>query len=323
MAGPRKARRTAVVLGGAGFIGSHVTQAFLSDGYRVVIIDGLLEGTGGRAEHLPDSQRDFVFVPERVESCSTLAEHLRSADVIVDSMGWTAHREALRDPLYDLRLNQESHLHVLRHLDAGSEQAIIYLGSRGQYGNPGEPMLDETTPMIPLDFQGIHKVAGESYYRIHATLLGLRVAALRLPACFGSNAPVEGPDIGLIGGFIRDLLSSGHVKLYAPSRSRSFVYAEDAAAVVARLCDRIELGFSAFNLTGHTIDMERLLALLIETIGEGDVEVVPMPHEVASMEMGSASVSEDRLRALLDEIPRSDLRVALEATVQFFRAALA
>jgi nucleoside-diphosphate-sugar epimerase len=311
------------VLGGAGFVGSHVAREFLSAGYRVIVIDGLLERTGGRVEHLPASGRDLVFIPEPVESCSTLGEHLRSADVIVDCMGWTAHREALRDPLYDLRLNQESHLHVLRHVEEGSGQALIYLASRGQYGNPEGIVLDESTPMLPLDFQGIHKAAGESYYRIHAALLNLRVAALRLPACFGANAPVQGPDIGLIGGFIRDLLTSGGVTLYAPSRRRNFVYAEDAARVVTRLCDRIEPGFAAFNLAGHMVDMEHLLALLVETIGAGEVEIASMPHEVASMEMGSAAVSEDRLHALIGTIPRTDFRVALEATVQFYRAALA
>jgi nucleoside-diphosphate-sugar epimerase len=315
------ARRNAVVLGGAGFIGSHVTRAFLGEGYRVVVVDGLLPASGGRVEHVPD-ESDVVFLQESVESCSTLPEVLANAQVVVDCMGWTRHREALLDPLHDLRLNQQSHLHVLRALAPKGDQRVIYLGSRGQFGNAGSIAIAEDAVMQPLDIQGIHKVAAESYYRAFAEVLDIRVASLRLPACFGENAPAAGPDIGLIGGFIRDLLSRGQTTVYAPARRRSFAYAGDVAATVVRLAGRVERGFAGFNLAGHTVGIGELVELLIEFCGKGEMRVEDMPGDVAAFEMGSAEMSEERLRTILGDVPRTDFRVALKATVGYFRTAL-
>src|SRR5712691_11841726 len=147
-------RQSVVVLGGAGFIGSHIVERFGELGNDVTVIDGLLPNTGGARENLQHCRAHVRFIELRVEDVRNLGDILGQADVIVDCMAWTSHMDALGDPELDLRLNATSHLHVVRTLQPGSRAKIIYLGSRGQYGNPEVAEIDETTSMLPVDVQG-------------------------------------------------------------------------------------------------------------------------------------------------------------------------
>lgn len=157
---------------------------------------------------------DIHFAQLDVRDAGTIADTIRASDVIVDCMAWTSHRKALQDPIYDLHLTEIRTCIYFKHLHSG--QKIVYLGSRSQYGIPDVSAINEETSMVPVDIQGIHKLAAESYYRVYSRLKNLNViSSLRFPNCFGENQPNQGEDVGLVGGFIRDLLDRKLVKYLA------------------------------------------------------------------------------------------------------------
>lgn len=311
---------SAVVLGGAGFLGSHIVRRLIAEGVPVAVIDGLVARTGGRWEHLEDLTPTVHLIAAPVEELDGLDEILGDYELVIDCMGWTGHRAALDDPLYDLRVNAESHLHLVPHLRP--RQQVIYLGSRSQYGRYFDREITEDTPMAPVDIQGIHKLAAESYYRVYAGLRGLRVVSLRLPNCFGPGQPVAGADIGLVGGFIRTLLAGGTVEVYGAKRRRVLVYAADLAEVVARLAKARFEGFVPINCTGHMVPIEELVGLLIEITGSGNCRLEPLPPDLQQIDVGDAPISDQRLQAMIGPSPRTDLRRGLEATVAYFRTHL-
>lgn len=317
------ARRTALVLGGAGFVGSNVSERFVERGYRVVVVDGLLEGTGGRRENLARIAGEIELVDAAVESVSILGELVASSDVIVDGLAWTSHLDALRDPLRDLRLNAASHLAVISQLRARRGAKVIFLGSRSQYGNPDAAVITEETPMIPTDIQGIHKVAAESYYRVYSRLDGFHVASLRFPNCFGEHQRLEGADIGLVGLFIRSLVEGREVEVFGEGRTRPLVYARDIAEMVVRLAEAPLEGFQAFNAAGTEVELEELVRLLVERVGGGSYRLRPIPDEIRAIDPGAARVDESRLRDLIGPLPATDLRDALAITVEYFKQGLA
>ena len=314
--------RTALVLGGAGFIGSHIVEALVRSGTRVVVVDGCIAGTGGRRENLAGVASDVRLIAEPVEEVAELDRLVRDSEVIIDAMAWTSHLDALRFPEKDLRLNAASHLALLRHLPGQSPSRVILLGSRGQYGNPPVTRITEDTPMQPEDIQGIHKVAAEGYFRVYAGLQNLNVTCLRLPNCFGERQRTEGGDIGLVGLFIRSLLDDKPIEVFG-DRSRALAYAPDVAAVVCRLARTERRGFVPLNLAGVPVRLEDLARRLIACAGRGSYEVRPVPSDVARIDIGGAPVAEDRLQALVGDIPRSELGAALETTFRFFEGSRA
>jgi UDP-glucose 4-epimerase len=316
------ARRRVVVLGGAGFIGSRIVAAIVSRGDDVVVVDGLMPGAGGNEAHLAAVRGAIEFVPRAIEDVSDLPGLLRSASLIVDCMAWTRHVAAFDNPLYDLRLNLESHLRLLQAARGLSDAQILYLGSRGEYGRPATPRITETTPLDPRDVQSVHKAAADHHFRLFAELDKFGVISLRLPNCFGPGQPVDGKDIGLVGEWIRSALDDRPIVLYGSGRRRPLLFADDAAAVVSRLSDRPFTGYQAFNLGGRDVDLAELAHAIVAIAGRGSVRQEPMPHEVAVMDIGAAVFDDTGLRTLIGGLPESDLQASLRATIGYFKERL-
>lgn len=310
-------QKTALILGGAGFIGSQITKRFYEAGYDIIVLDGLLQRTGGRKKNLSSIISHIEFIQSNIEDVHNITEIAERSDIIIDCMAWTLHFLALSDPVYDLKLNAESHLYLLRHLKKNKK--IIYLGSRGQYGKPNVNEVTEDTPMVPEDIQGIHKLAAESYYRVSAKLNKINVISLRFPGCFGEKQPVSGNDIGLIGSFIRDIIQNKKIEVYGKKRKRSLVYVKDLAEVVFQLSMKNFIEFSAFNFCEYEVFIKDLVEILIELIGKGSYQIKEIPHEIKSIDIGNASISNSKLKNFLGEITITDLRSALLATIQYFK----
>lgn len=312
-----------LVAGGAGFVGSHVVEQLVRAGHPVVVLDGLLPRTGGRRENLASVANSIRFIDQPVEKVSALPSLLTEMDVIIDCMGWTCHRLALADPLYDVALNVSSHLPLLQAIKEGSGQRFIYLGSRGQYGNPKVTRINEETPMVPEDVQGVDKLTAESLVRVMAKLKKIPALSLRFGNCFGPRQPVAGDDIGLVGSFLRDLLQGRVVELYGKNRTRPVIYAEDVAAAVVRCAElHPAAGLEAFNLAGHDVALEELLACLIRTAGQGSYTMRDFPEEIKKIDVGNAEFCGDKLRARLGGLHVTGLETSLAHTVEYFRKAL-
>jgi nucleoside-diphosphate-sugar epimerase len=312
--------RSVLVLGGAGFIGSRIAMAFEAKAYKVTVFDGFLPGTGARKENLSPLQRSAI-IQSRIEDDPSLSEFLVEQTMIIDAMGWTCHRLALQNPNYDLELNLQSHIHLLNQLPRKWVGRIIYLGSRGQYGNPEAiHEIIEETPQQPEDVQGIHKVAAESHFRLNARIRGLSVASLRMPAVVGPHQPTAGEDIGLFGGFARDLCAGRTVDLYGEHRRRAIIHVDDVAAIVTRLAEIDWRGFQPFNVSGHDLLLSDALRVLQTLAGKGEIRIQSAPEEIAAIDIGAAPVSEDRLTKLLGSLPRKSVENTLQAAVEPFRS---
>jgi nucleoside-diphosphate-sugar epimerase len=311
--------RTILILGGAGFIGSNIAERFLHEGWNIIIIDGLLGQTGGKRQNIEPFLNHLLFIKSRIEDVDSLHEIIQKSDIIVDCMAWTAHRHALENPKYDLELNCHSHLSFIEVLKQFPSKKIIYLGSRGQYGNPAPEKIREETPMIPEDVQGIHKLAAESYFRVYSKLYDFDVVSLRIPGCFGKNQPTYGDDLGLIGNFIRDALADRTIEIYGRYRRRSFIYVQDIVEIVYRLVNMPFADFSAYNITGVESSIYDIANTIVKIVGLGNCIVTEIPHGIRVIDIGSAGLNEEKFCQLIGEYPRTNLMDALTATIQYFQ----
>lgn len=311
-----------LIMGGAGFIGSNITERFVHAGWDVKVIDGLLENTGGRKNNLQRVIPQIEFIDSRIEDVDGLGGLIDKCDLIIDCMAWTAHHLALENPEYDLALNVNSHLELIKNLKHYPGKRIIYLGSRGQYGNPDLAEINEETPMTPEDIQGVHKLTAESYFRIYSKFYKFHAISLRFGNCFGENQPVQGDDIGLVGSFIREVLAGREIVVYGSGRRRPLIYVRDLAEIILKLSQRSFSGFSAYNVNGWDILIQDVAKTIIEILGKGSFSLKEIPDHVRKIDVGSAAFNCSKIAKLIGDLPLTSLQTALKDTTDYFRTQL-
>lgn len=313
---------SALVLGGAGFIGSNICRHLAARGLRVTAVDGLMPRTSGNRANLAEANGDIELVANRVEEVKSFPDLLRGHDVVIDAMGWTSHWEAFDDPAYDLALNLTSHLVVIGAMPIARPRQIVYLASAHQYGRTANGPIAETQPLAPLDIQGIHKTAAEHHYRLAAERNGLSVVSLRFGNTFGPAQPLAGRDVGLIADMIRRALAGEAIEVFGEGRRRSVHYAPDLARMIEAVAHLELNGFVPINVPGRHVAIAELASQIASCTG-GMVSQKPLPAEVAAIDTGDAALDCALFEKYFGPPQLTPLSEAIKITVAYARAKLA
>ncbi len=308
-----------LILGGAGFIGSNIANELVEQGYNVIVIDGLLPKTGGKIENLVYMNK-IEFINKKIEEIHDLEFIVKDNDYIIDCIGWTLHLEAINNPCYDLELNCKSHLLIIKALK--KDHKVIYLGSRGQYGNPSVDIITENTEMYPEDIQGIHKLTTEYYYKFYSNIIDFDCISLRLPNCFGENQLINSDEIGLIGSFIRDTILGKPIEIFGTDRIRAIIYVKDVVKAILCILNYKFKQFNVFNINGYNKSILELAKLIIEVVGSGDIFIKDIPESISKIDVGNALFSDKKFRDLFPEYKPTDLKISLENTINYFKRKL-
>jgi UDP-glucose 4-epimerase len=311
----------ALILGGAGFIGSNICRYLAARGFHVIAVDGLMPRTSGSKVNLASASGDIELIALRVEDIRSFADLLRGHDVVVDAMGWTSHLEAFKDPEYDLALNLSSHLVVTRAMSVARPRRVVYLASAHQYGRVLNGPIAETHPLVPLDVQGIHKTAAEHHYRIVAERNDLSVVSLRFGNTFGPAQPLSGPDVGLIADMIRKSLAGETIEVFGEGRMRTAHYAPDLARMVEGIASREVAGFAALNVPGEHMAIGDLASQIAFCTG-GTVSKRPLPADISAIDTGNAPLDYTLFTKYFGEPQLTPFTTALAVTVADARGRL-
>lgn len=303
--------RRAVVLGGAGFVGSAIARALSGAGYDVEVIDALEPRTFADARRLAGVPGVRLIHADVVE-VGDLAERLGASEIVVNAMGWTRHRDAEDDPALDLRLNLANHLHVLAAMPPGPR--LIHLGSRHQFAG-ATGVIDDDTSFAPLDVQSIHKCAAEQHVALWARKTGGSALVLRPCNCIGPGQPIDDGDVGLIGGFLRDLMAGKTIEVFAGPRVRNVCLTTDVGEIVVRLANQRVDGYVPVNVPGVEVEVARLATALQAALGRGTIAYAPMPEAVARIELASGKFVGSALKQLLPDVVPATLEESISRTV--------
>lgn len=218
--------RKVLVTGGAGFIGSHVADAYLRAGHEVWIVDDL--STGKRA-NLPEAAH---FVEAGIGSPEV------AALVREQRFDWINHhaaqidvRVSVDDPRRDLATNLDGLLNLLEAARAAGTERFIYVSSGGVvYGEPEVRPTPETAPKLPLSPYGVTKLSGEYYLNYYRRVHGLDYVALRYGNVFGPRQDPHG-EAGVIAIFCNRLLADEGLTVFGDGeQTRDYVYVKDVVA---------------------------------------------------------------------------------------------
>lgn len=222
--------------GGAGFIGSHIVDAYVSLGHDVLVLDSLWEHGGGRRANV-NERASFVHMDIRDENIQRIFHEFKPEIV---SHHAAQHSVAIssRDPKYDADVNVMGLINVLDASVRNGVKKVIFASSGATFGTPERFPITEKTPQFPTSPYGITKMVAEHYLRFYRAEKGLDFTALRYGNVYGPRQDPNG-EAGVISIFIGRFLKQEGVRIdWDGEQTRDYVYVKDVAHANVLALDR-------------------------------------------------------------------------------------
>jgi UDP-glucose 4-epimerase len=312
--------RRALVTGGAGFIGSHVADFFLENGYEVEVVDDL---SSGKRSNVPASAR-FHDVSVTSAETSGIIQAGRF-DVVVHLAAQIDVRKSVGDPVFDATTNIIGTLNILEAVKASGRRTRIAFTSTGGaiYGDFNTPPNVETYPKDPESPYAISKLSAEYYLAYYGRLHGIEHVALRFGNVYGPRQDPHG-EAGVVAIFCNRILEGKPLTIFGDGlQTRDYVYVGDVARAVflgathdLPRAERVDA--RAFNIgTGIGTSVIDLARLLQEAAGSNaEIEFAPRrPGEQLESFLDAG-----KARALLGWEPQVSLLEGLAKTFAWSEA---
>jgi UDP-glucose 4-epimerase len=316
--GDGRMTRRALVSGGAGFIGSHVADLLLQEGYEVEILDNL---SSGRRENVPRGA-SFHHMDIASEDAFRVV-HSGRFDVLFHLAAQIDVRKSVTDPVADARINILGTLNLLEAVRTSGHPTRVVFSSTGGaiYGDFVPVPSVEDMPKDPESPYGIAKLSVELYMGYYARVHQVDTVALRYSNVYGPRQDPHG-EAGVVAIFCNKILKGEALTVFGDGKqTRDYVFAGDvaranlAAATVARPPAR-QVDVRAFNIgTGR----ETSVLELAETLRRAAGLSVPLQHLPARQgELPRSAVSNEKAVASLGWRPTVNLEDGLRMTYEYF-----
>lgn len=250
-----------LVLGGCGFIGSHIVDALLAAGHRVRILDH-------QPERLRPSLPSVEYRCGDFTDSDVLQDALGDIDVVLHSLSTTIPATSNADPESDVQSNLVGTLRLLEAMCGAGIRRIVFLSSGGTvYGRPQRLPVDEHHPVHPLCSYGVVKLAIEHYLFMYQELYGLRSVAIRAANPYGPRQGKIGAQ-GAIATFAHRMIHNEPIEIWGDgSTVRDFFHVTDLARLCVMAAESQQCGvFNAGGGHGHSLN--DILKLLTEISGK-------------------------------------------------------
>ncbi|AZC40277.1 NAD-dependent epimerase/dehydratase family protein [Pseudomonas chlororaphis] len=257
-----------LITGGAGFIGSHLTDALLAKGYSVRILDDLSTGKPGnlpldnpRVELIEGDVADAALVAQAMSGCRAVAHLAAVASV----------QASVDDPVRTHQSNFIGTLNVCEAMRQAGVKRVLFASSAAVYGNNGEgESIDEDTPKAPLTPYASDKLASEYYLDFYRRQHGLEPAIFRFFNIFGPRQDPSSPYSGVISIFCERAQKGLPITVFGDGeQTRDFMYVEDLVDVLVQSLEMPHLEVGAVNIgLNQATTLKQLLEALGEVVGQ-------------------------------------------------------
>lgn len=315
----RPAQGTVLVTGAAGFIGSHVCDRMLAEGYRVVGVDDLSSGRIANLAEARASGGEFTF-----HNLDILDEGLEAVfrkhrpELVMHLAAQPGVRPSLEDPRRDAEVNVLGTINVLEAASRSGARKVVFASSGGTiYGEPRRLPVKETAASgsRPRSPYGITKKVAGDYLRYYQQFRGLDYTELALANVYGPRQDPRG-EAGVVAVFARAMLAGEPPTIYGDgNQTRDYVYVEDAVHAFALAADAAS-GKLVNIGTGLETSVNHLFRLLAEITGfRGEPQFGPLPPGELRRSCLDISLAESELGWK----PWTQLEEGLRATVEALR----
>lgn len=279
--------KSALVTGGAGFIGSHLVDNLLSEGWRVTVVDSFdpfYDQTIKEANIKPHLENpNYRLVRADIRDLETLRARLSgNYDVIVHLAAKAGVRPSIQDPIGYQEVNVRGTQNLLELAREWGMKQFVFASSSSVYGiNPNLPWREDDCVLLPISPYAATKVAGELLGHVYSHLYGIHFIALRLFTVYG---PRQRPDLA-IHKFAWLMLKGKPIPIYGDGNSsRDYTYIDDVIQGIKAAIDYAASSYEVINLgNNYTVSLIEMVRTLEKTLGlPAKLEFLPpQPGDVA------------------------------------------
>ena len=305
-----------LVTGGAGFIGSHLTEELIRRGHTVRVADSLITGKRSNLDHVPQAE----FVEGDLANADFAQTVVQGCDFVLHQAAIPSVPRSVKDPITSNRANVDATLNVLVAARDAGVKRLVFAGSSSAYGNTPTLPKHEDMPANPLSPYALQKVVGEQYLKMFTALYGLETVSIRYFNVFGPRQDPTSPYSGVISVFATALLENRSPKIYGDGgQTRDFTYVKNVVDGVLRACEAPQASGEVINVaTGGRISLNELFQEMKRIVG---ATVEPTYVEPRAGDVRDSQADIRKAKALLGYEPTVSFADGLEATIEWYRAA--
>ena len=303
-----------LVTGGAGFIGSHISEELLRRGHRVRVVDSLVTG-------YHRNLRDGVeFVEGDLAAAAVARAAVAGMDYVIHQAAIPSVPRSVEKPEESHRANVDATLQILLASRDARIKRVVFAGSSSVYGD--QPVLPktETMPTSPLSPYALQKLMSEMYLQMFTRLYGLETVTTRYFNVFGPRQDPGSPYSGVISLFIKALSEGTTPVIYGDGgQTRDFTYVTNVVDGVLRAAETPGVGGQVFNVaTNSRVSLNELLATLKKIFGS---QVEPIYKEARQGDVRDSQADISKAQQLLGYQPTVGLEEGLRKTVEWYKQA--
>jgi UDP-glucose 4-epimerase len=308
----------ALVTGGAGFIGSHLTEALLSRGANVTVYDTFDSFYEGKQKNLAETSRSkkFRLINGNILDVDTLDAAMKGVSLVFHEAGQAGVGFSVANPEKSNQVNVNGTLNVLTLARKNGVKRVINVSSSSVFGEPRYLPIDESHPANPTSPYGVSKLAAEHYARVFSRVYGIYTISLRYFSVYG---PRGRPD-QVIHRFAASLLRGEPPVIQGDgSHSRDFTYVSDIVSGTIAAGESEDLSGEVFNLGfGNRTSVAELAEKMIRLTGQ-ESRITPRYVEESKSDFPHTQADNGKARRLLGWNPNVGLDEGLRLFVAWLK----
>jgi nucleoside-diphosphate-sugar epimerase len=305
-----------LVTGGAGFIGSHLTEELVRRGHQVRIADSLITGHRRNLAHISGVE----FMEGDLAEMSVATRAVAGMDYVLHQAAIPSVPRSVADPITSNRANIDASLNVLVAARDAGVKRLVYAGSSSAYGDTPTLPKREDMPTNPLSPYALQKLVAEQYCQMFTRLYGLETVTIRYFNVFGPRQDPGSPYSGVISLFSTALLEGRQPTIYGDGeQTRDFTYVANVVDGVLRACEAPRAAGEVINIaTGKRISLKQLLHVINGIVG---TTIEPIYKEGRSGDVKDSLADIRKAAALLGYEPIVTFEEGLKRTLAWCREA--
>lgn len=315
-----------LITGGAGFIGSNLTEYFLNKGYKVTVLDNFATGYRHNIEQ-HEGNPNFVLIEGDIRNIDHCRKAVQGADYVLHQAALGSVPRSIKDPIASNDVNVSGFLNMLVAARDEGVRRFVYAASSSTYGDSESLPKVEDKIGKPLSPYAITKYVNELYAEIFSKSYGIETIGLRYFNVFGRRQDPNGAYAAVIPKFVTQLLKHESPTINGSGDySRDFTYIDNVIEMneLAMLTSNLEAVNTVYNTAvGDRTTLNQLVGYLKEFLSEYDqeianIEVINGPSRPGDIPHSMASV--EKARKLLGYEPTFTIRKGLrEAVISYIK----